>query len=111
MYFADAPITNNFFIYKGLLDKYLLEKQDDEIKEFFKTIIVTTHKLIVGDIKESEVDHKIFNLVAALSDFEKKYTRSYFFQINPNDVGIDQFRSLSSILSSLIASEMQPANK
>lgn len=102
MYFAK---TNNpsfdFVIYKSLLDQYLENKQDQEIKDLFDTIIITTHKVVLGELQVSKIDHKIFNLVTALSDDNKKFTRDYFATINPQNIGTDQLRTLSGILYSL----------
>lgn len=109
MYFADTSSSNSLSIYKGLLDKYLEEKTDTEIKKFFENIILTTHNLITGKISEQKVDHTIYHLVVSLSDFKKEFTRKYFEGINPNNIGVDQLRTLSSILASLISIEHEPA--
>lgn len=105
MYFANPSSSTNLNIYKSLLDKYLEEKKDDEVKNMFENIITVTHQLILGEISESKVDHKIYNIVTSLSDFGKPYTRDYFSKINPQQIGIDQLRTLSSIFDSLIVVE------
>lgn len=103
MYFANTSSSTDLILYKGLLDKYLEEKSNEKISKLFTEIILSTHKLVKGEIKESEVDHKVFNLVIELSDHGKFHTRNYFEHINPNSIGIDQFRTLSNILNSLIS--------
>lgn len=101
MYFANTSASADLVLYKGLLDKYLEEKNNQKISKLFKEIIISAHKLITGQIKESEVDHKVFNLVVELSDQQKKYTWDYFKSINPDNIGIEQLETLRNILNSL----------
>ncbi len=98
MYFSSSNPSNNFSLYKSILDKYLEDKKDEEVRKLFENVILTTHKLVVNELTESKVDHKIYNLVIALSDSKNIHTRDYFSRINPFQIGIDQFRSLSGIL-------------
>lgn len=105
MYFANPSPSTNLNIYKSLLDKYLEEKKDNEVKDMFENIIVVTHQLVLGEISEAKIDHEIYNVVTSLSDFNKPYTREYFSKINPHAIGIDQLKTLSSIFTSLIVVE------
>lgn len=101
MYFADVSVTNNLSIYKGLLDFYLEHPESDETRRLFETIIKTAHQLSINAISENQIDHTFYGLVTELVDFENKYNRRYFQDINPNEIGDNQFRSLSNILGSL----------
>ena len=109
MYFSTPNPSTNLSLYKSILDKYLEEKQDEEVRKLFEKVILTTHQVVVNEITESNVDNKIYNLVTALCDTKNVYTREYFAKINPFQIGIDQFRSLSNILFSMIT-ETPPAN-
>jgi len=109
MYFSNISNANNFSIYKGLLDKYLETRSQDDTRLFFEQVIRTTHDLITGVIDENKVDHKVYNLVIALADYENKWNRQYFETINPTEIGLDQLRTLSAILSSLVATNYEPA--
>lgn len=101
MYFAKTNPSFDFVIYKSLLDQYLENNQDQDVKQLFDSIIIATHKVVLGEVQVSKIDHKIFNLVNALSDENKKFTRDYFATINPQNIGTDQLRTLRGILYSL----------
>lgn len=105
MYFANTSVSTNLILYKGLLDRYLKDQKDQQINDLFSSVIIITHKLITGQIKESEVDHKVYNLVVELSDHNKTYTHNYFKDINPENIGLEQLETLRNILNSLIASD------
>jgi hypothetical protein len=107
MYFADVSSTNNFNIYKGLLDHFLERPDSNEIKILFENIIKTAHQLSTNLITESQVDNTIYNLIIAMVDYNKKYNRQYFQNIDPNSIGEKEFRTLSGILSSLLASDRE----
>ena len=105
MYFADISNAGIINIYKGLLDQYLEKPNSEETKSLFEDIILTAHKLATKEISENKIDHKIYNLITALIDHNKDYNRHYFETIDPNKIGIEQFKTLSGILSSLIVSD------
>jgi len=109
MYFADISNAGNINIYKGLLDKYLEKPNSEETKSLFVGIILTAHKLSTNEISENKIDHTIYNLITALVDHNKTYNRHYFENIDPNNIGVEQFRTLSGILSSLIVSDHELA--
>ena len=109
MYFADISNAGNINIYKGLLDKYLEKPNSEETKSLFVEIILTAHKLSANEISENKIDHTIYNLIIALVDHNKIYNRHYFENIDPNNIGVEQFRTLSGILSSLIVSDHELA--
>ncbi|HEY4193942.1 MAG TPA: hypothetical protein VGM63_00285 [Mucilaginibacter sp.] len=102
MYFADISGATNFNIYKGLLDRYLQNQNSIEIRLFFEQIIKVAHELSTGKILQSSIDHTIYNLIIALVDHNKEYNRQYFQNIDPENIGLPQLRTLSGILSSLI---------
>lgn len=110
MYFSSSNPSTNFSLYKSILDKYLEDKKDEEVRKLFEKVILTTHQLVANELSESKVDHKIYNLVVALSDIKNTHTRDYFLKINPFQIGIDQFRSLSSILYSMSSIENPSLN-
>jgi hypothetical protein len=103
MYFADSSTASNLQIYKNLMDLYMTGKHDEEIKHLFENAILTTYKLLNYQIRESAVDNKIYDLVIALSDANRDWTRNYFSTIDPDSIGIEQFQTLQNILSSLVA--------
>ena len=109
MYFANISNAGNINIYKGLLDKYLDKPDSEETKTLFEGIIRTAHNLSTNKISENKIDHKIYNLIIALVDHNKVYNRQYFENIDPDNIGIQQFTTLSGILSSLIASDHELA--
>jgi hypothetical protein len=104
MYFADSSHSSNLEIYKNLLDLYLDVKQEESVKELFVQVLVSTHKLVTEQINESSVDHRIYDLVIALSDKKSESNRNYFRDMDPEHIDISQFRSLQGILSSLVHS-------
>jgi|GEM_PF-5073189 hypothetical protein len=105
MYFSSSNPSTNFSLYKSILDGYLEDKKDDDVRKLFEKVIITTHQLVTNELPESRIDHKIYNLVIALSDIKNTNTRQYFSNINPSQIGIDQFRSLSGILHSMSSLE------
>ncbi|MBD3636590.1 MAG: hypothetical protein HUJ25_04555 [Crocinitomicaceae bacterium] len=110
MYFSKSESSINLSLYKSILDKYLEERKDDNVRKLFELIILTTHKVVTKELNESKVDNKIYHLVSALSNPEYQHNHSYFAGINPRQIGIEQFRSLSGILYSLISYEHTTAN-
>ena len=110
MYFSNSTPSTNLSFYKSILDKYLEEKKDEEVRKLFENIILTTHKVVVNELTQSKVDNKIYTLVTALSDSSNLHTREYFAKINPFQIGIEQFRSLSNILYSMTSFENASGN-
>ncbi|MEO6669303.1 MAG: hypothetical protein ABIN36_07495 [Ferruginibacter sp.] len=101
MYFADISNSSSLNIYKGLLDKYLENPSSADIKNLFEGIIKVAHLLSIGAIKENEIDNTIYNLIVEIVDHNKIGNRAYFQNIDPNNIGEAQFKTLSGILSSL----------
>lgn len=105
MYFAEISSANNFNIYKGLLDHYLENPNSSETRSLFERIIRTAHQLSTHEIVESAIDNTIYNLIVAMVDHNKINNRQYFQNIDPDNIGEEQFRTLSGILSSLVSDD------
>jgi hypothetical protein len=108
MYFADVSEENNLTIYKNLLDGYLENQNSQETKAFFINVIKTAHQLAIKTIAENRIDNTIYNLVTTIVDHNNINNREYFENIDPENIGDLQFKTLSGILSSLI-SNYEPA--
>ncbi len=107
MYFADVSGENNFNLYKSLLDSYLENPNSNETRLFFQYVIKTAHQLATKAIAENHIDNTIYNLVVALVDHNKIDNRVYFQNIDPDNIGIPQFKTLSGILSSLVSADYE----
>lgn len=103
MYFADTSSYNNYDIYRSLLNSYLENPHSEQTRLFFENIVKTAFQLSNGLITENQIDNTIYDLITELVDHNKKYNRQYFQNIDPNNIGETEFRTLSGILSSLAA--------
>jgi len=87
-----------------MVSNLLKGKRDNETKKLLKNIIISTHKLLNEKMKQDEIDHKIYDIVLSLADYNKPYTRNFFKdQVNPNSIKNSDYETLKSILSSILS--------
>jgi hypothetical protein len=102
MYFAKESLHNEFYSYQRLINDVIENNTDERFKSFLDEIIKTTHSLVINEIQQDNVNHKFYDLVIALADYEKKYTREFFKNIDPNQISESDYLTVESILSSII---------
>jgi hypothetical protein len=104
MYFAQENDSTKFFVYQSLINNLLKDKKKDgPLRKMLNEIIISTHNLVVGDIEQDDVDHKIYDIVNALADYDKPHTRAFFENIDTEKITEQDYETLSSILSSILS--------
>lgn len=102
MYFANENTYTQFNSYQRLLNSIIEDDSNNRFKSLLDEIITTTHRLIIKEIEQDNVSHKYYDLVLALSDYEKSYTRDFFKNIDPNNIGESDYVTVRNMLNSII---------
>lgn len=106
MFLARESHITELIMYRGLINRYVDGHKSPKTKQILDSVIISTHELLLDNIKGYEVDHSIYGVVIPLHEFirQNKYSRDYFTQVDINKILEEDYMTLKGIFSSLVNS-------
>lgn len=103
MYFAVENDSLKFHAYRNLVTNVLEGEKDQKLTDLLDSILIYAHRVVTEKIKLDEVDHKVYDIVMALTDPSKTYTIDFLKEINTKKISDNNYKTLIGILSSIIS--------